>query len=352
MSLYELTSDDMSAIEKTTYAALGLFERQDLQRILRDCLHRVVPGTLVLDEEFSQWESARRMDLLALDADRRLIVVELKRQDGGHMELQALRYAAMVSTLTFEQAITVHMEYRRKRGEILSASDAEAAIREHLDDPEGSITFDASVRILLIAESFNAEITSAALYMNSQGLDITCVRMTPYKLGERILVDVEQLIPLKEAQTYQVAIRVKQLATAAAAAAAKTHSKFWMQTPSMRLDDLPKRHLIRELAAECVRRGLAPSSLAQSVSWRRNDLFLSAAGTRTGAQVLAEHPQKRVGDYFHKEQELLFADGRTWLVNNQWGHRTEEAAGILSELCGPDVTFGTMARVNVESSAA
>lgn len=58
---------------------------------------------MVLAEEFGDWEeSRRRIDILCLDSDARLIVVELKRtEDGGHMELQALRYASMVSRMTF-----------------------------------------------------------------------------------------------------------------------------------------------------------------------------------------------------------------------------------------------------------
>ena len=57
------------------------------------------PSGMVLAEEFGEWEaSRRRIDLLVLDKDANLVVVELKRtDDGGHMELQALRYAAMVS---------------------------------------------------------------------------------------------------------------------------------------------------------------------------------------------------------------------------------------------------------------
>ena len=53
-------------------------------------------GVLVVAEEFGDWEeSKRRIDLLGLDRDATLVVIELKRtDDGGHMELQAIRYAA------------------------------------------------------------------------------------------------------------------------------------------------------------------------------------------------------------------------------------------------------------------
>ena len=54
--------------------------------------------TLVISEEFGEWEeSRRRIDLLGLDKDANLVVIELKRTEDG--ELQSIRYAAMVSTM-------------------------------------------------------------------------------------------------------------------------------------------------------------------------------------------------------------------------------------------------------------
>ena len=46
-------------------------------------------------------------------------MIELKRtDDGGHMELQALRYAAMVSTMTFRQAVEAYRDSSRARARI------------------------------------------------------------------------------------------------------------------------------------------------------------------------------------------------------------------------------------------
>jgi hypothetical protein len=48
------------------------------------------------------------------------------------------------------------------------------------------------------------------MWLNEKGLDIRCVRLKPYNLDGRTLVDVQQIIPLPEANEYQIQFREKK----------------------------------------------------------------------------------------------------------------------------------------------
>ncbi|MGH2559545.1 MAG: hypothetical protein ACRDJH_10805 [Thermomicrobiales bacterium] len=195
MPIVEITADRIDTVHPTSFEAERFRERGDLQRLLRDHIEVVATEVMVVAEEFGDWaDSKRRIDLLGLDKDANLVVFELKRtNDGGHMELQAIRYAAMVSTMTFDQVVAAHETYLAKRG---NPGDGREAILEFLGWVEPNVLeFAQSVRIVLVAEGFSKELTTAVMWLNQHDLDIRCVRLTPYLISERLLIDVQHTIP-------------------------------------------------------------------------------------------------------------------------------------------------------------
>ena len=209
MSLYRITTDKLEPVSRTTFAAESLLERKDLQRLLRKDISPIAEDLMVIAEEYGEWEdSNRRIDLLCLSKDASLVVVEIKRtEDGGHMELQAIRYAAMVSAMTLDQVIQAYA--RTRGGEV---EEARAGVLEFLQiDSEEEAELTGEVKIVLVSADFSTELTTAVLWLNRQyQMDITCVRLRPYRMGTEILIDATQIIPLPESADYEVKIRAQE----------------------------------------------------------------------------------------------------------------------------------------------
>jgi hypothetical protein len=208
VTLYRVAPDRFESVPRTTFAAASLLERRDLQRLLRRDISPVGDDLMVIAEEYGDWEdSNRRIDLLCLSKDADLVVVEIKRtEDGGHMELQAIRYAAMVSGMTFEQAVHA---YARTSG--LETEPAQAALLDFLQlDSDEVAQLSGEVRIILVSADFSTELTTAVLWLNEHDLDITCLRLRPYRLGNDVLIDATQIIPLPEAADYAVKVRAQE----------------------------------------------------------------------------------------------------------------------------------------------
>ena len=180
MAIYKMSGDKKELVEvaRTSFGEQGVLERADLQRLLRDKPDVLEKGLLIVSEEFGNWEdSNRRIDLLGLDAEGHLVVVELKRGDTGqHMDLQAIRYAAMVANMTLQQTVDTFQVYLEKRanepgGEPVEEDAAETRLREHLDMAEldNQVIHTEMPRIILVSENFGKELTTCVLWLNDRG---------------------------------------------------------------------------------------------------------------------------------------------------------------------------------------
>jgi hypothetical protein len=346
MALYELTTDGLSERAAGEFAALQLYERADLQRLIAAQPNVLGEELLVIAEEFGGWEDAnRRIDILALDRDGRLVVIELKRTStGGHMELQALRYAAMVSSMTFDEAAAAYTKYwadKRPDDEI----DARAEITEFLEiDGSEDPDLSTDVRIVLVSAGFGREITTAVLWLNRfEGMEIRCVRLTPYELDGRVLIDVQQLIPLPEAGDYQVRIRRKDLARARAP---RTDGRDWTRyhviVDGVEHPDQNKRRTMLLLVKQLAERGV-PLAEVKALLQPRQLMVIPAAVTEPGEirrLLSAQDPSTNVDRYFTNDPLVDSASGRTYVLTMRWGSKTESSMQRLVEAF-PDagVTF-------------
>ena len=228
MAIYKMVNgkERLDKVDQTSFGTEGVLERADLQRILRDQPEVLEEGLLIISEEFGDWQdSNRRIDLLGLDSEGQLVVVELKRgETGEHMDLQAIRYAAMVANMTVQHVVETFQAYLEKRaGEQGEAADRDAAydrIREHLKSQEvDSNTVHTDIpRVILASENFSKELTTCAMWLNdswlmSAGRQMKCVRLQPHRYGDEILIEASVVVPLPEAADYQVQLGKRQQET-------------------------------------------------------------------------------------------------------------------------------------------
>ena len=214
MPIFQVTPTELKALAETSFNAENIMERRDIQRLLRQQISVLDERLMVIAEEFGDWlDSSRRIDLLCIDSHANLVVVELKRtDDGGLMELQALRYAAMVSTMRFEQLVDTFARFSSKADPDLVT--ARSKILDFLgwsDIDEDQFAQDT--HIVLAAADFSKELTTAVMWLLDYGINIRCVRLKPWRMENgTVLLDVQQLIPLPEATEFQTQIGVKKQA--------------------------------------------------------------------------------------------------------------------------------------------
>jgi hypothetical protein len=326
MAIWEVRDGAIHPLDETTFSAEGVRERDDLQRVLRDNVKVIAHDTLVIAEEYGDWaDSRRRIDLLGIDTQANLVVIELKRtEDGGHMDLQAIRYAAMVSTLTFAKAVQIFQEHLTKLGR---SEDARALLLEFLswEEPKEE-EFATDVRIILASAEFSKEITTAVIWLNDHGIDIRCVRLKPYRMEGRLLLDVQQVLPLPEATEYQVQVREKEAEKRQARVSNADFTRYDLQIKGKEYKALGKRHLVYRAVRAAIENGTSPESLAPLIPrgparWvvmegnASSDEFREHLRTLKTPSGGAYEPRR----YFLEEDELIRHNGRTYAFSNQWG---------------------------------
>lgn len=306
---------------------MGMHERR-LQELFRDNIHLIVPDAMVLAEEFGDWEGVhRRIDLLCLDRDARLVVVEFKREDAGHMELQALRYAAMVSHMTFDQAVAAHQEYLQRKNK---DGDARQLILAHLeqDEPlEGDFGFDVSV--VLVAARFSNEVMTTVMWLDEHDIDIRCIKLVPYTVDENLLLSIEVIYPLPEAADYLVRRREK---TMEERRQRRQNQMFNLTVDNEVHRNLPKRQLAFLVIMAAIARGASPQEVCRE---RRRWLIVN--GNPPGSEVSEMSPEDRAEDssriaslhFFTEDDELVRFESRTYALTKIWG---PETLGVLRDV--------------------
>ncbi|EMI4402065.1 DUF4268 domain-containing protein [Vibrio parahaemolyticus] len=216
----------ISPVRTKKFSELGFTERKHLQEWLAHEPSALGEELLIIQKEFDGFDDTReRLDLLALDKDGNLVIIENKLDDSGRdVVWQALKYASYCASLTKAQIVEIYQQYLDRYESVTGEVDplnslqgvalnASQRVCEFLDAPdldEVKLNLGNSQRIMLVAANFRKEVTSTALWLLGQGISVACFKITPYSLGEQLLINIDQIIPTPEAKELMIGINAKE----------------------------------------------------------------------------------------------------------------------------------------------
>ena len=203
MFVLDKENNKIVKISSTTFHDLGFKEREHLQEWIANNPECLGEELLIIQKEFDGFnDTNERLDLLALDKMGTLVIIENKLDDTGKdVTWQTLKYVSYCSTLAKQQIKDIYQAYLDK---FVPNEKAEENIVEFFNGkPFAEISLNEDdQRMILVAGKFRKEVTSTIMWMLNHGIKAQCFKVTPYKHEKQVLLDMEQIIPVKEAEDY------------------------------------------------------------------------------------------------------------------------------------------------------
>lgn len=205
-------SKRISPLTVKSFSELGFSERNDLQEWISHEPESLGEELLIIQKEFDGFDDTReRLDLLALDKLGNLVIIENKLDDSGKdVVWQALKYASYCSSLSKQNILEIFQQYLNKQAQVGIAGEIIGDFLDAADIDEVVLNPGNRQRIILVAANFRKEVTSTALWLLGHGIELQCMKVTPYAMGETLLLNVEQIIPTPEAKELMIGMSIKE----------------------------------------------------------------------------------------------------------------------------------------------
>ncbi|MET0498340.1 MAG: DUF4268 domain-containing protein [Steroidobacteraceae bacterium] len=202
----------ISRLESTSFSDLGFGERHHLQEWLANEPSALGEDLLIIQKEFAGFdETKERLDLLAIDKEGSLVVIENKLDDSGRdLVWQGLKYASYCSTLSKTSIAAIFQKHLDRTGQAGSAQEKICGFLDVEDFDEAKLNTGNRQRLIFVAAQFRKEVTSTALWLIRHGVNLKCFKATPYRHEQLILLNLEQVIPLAEAEELMIGISEKE----------------------------------------------------------------------------------------------------------------------------------------------
>ncbi len=316
MYLINKTENKISKLTEKSFGELGFKERDHLQEWIAGNPEVLGEELLIIQKEFSGFSDTKeRLDLLALDKQGDLVIIENKLDDTGRdVTWQALKYASYCSSLSKSQIKDIYQEYLDRQGNDEKAEDNLIEFFDNEDYEEIPLNRGSTQRIIFVAANFRKEVTSTVLWLLNYQLRIQCFKVAPYELENQLFLNVEQIIPMKDAEEYVISM------------SDKTREDITSQ------EELKSRHLLRlEFWKNLLKEINSKSDIYQNISpskdsWISKGIGFSGVGlnfvisktyARSELWILRSTAEesKFIFDELYKNREEIekkFGDRLTW----------------------------------------
>jgi hypothetical protein len=204
------SSNDIEKLEECLFKDLGFREREHLQEWIAKNPEVLGDDLLIIQKEYDGFnDTNERLDLLALDKQGNLVIIENKLDDTGKdVTWQALKYTSYCSTLTTKQILNLFQDYLDKEAEGQSAEELVVEFMEFKGDELYLNSGDQ--KMIFVANHYRKEVTSTVLWLLDHGINIQCFRTVPFKRGEDVFLQIEQIIPLPETEEFMIDAKEKK----------------------------------------------------------------------------------------------------------------------------------------------
>ena len=234
-------TNSLHSLQEVSFSSLGFTERYHLQEWLAKNPQALTRESddelLIIQKEFAGFDDTKeRLDLLAIDKKGNLVIIENKLDDSGRdVVWQALKYAGYCANLRKEQILEIFQLYldREEPEETRPAAEVMAEFLEYESLDEVLINQIRTQRVMMVAANFRKEVTNTALWLMQFGIRAQCFKVTPYRFNDDVFIDIRQVIPTPEAESYMIGMAQKEAEEQSTSGELKTRhhmrKAFWTQ---------------------------------------------------------------------------------------------------------------------------
>jgi hypothetical protein len=205
-------SNRITKLKEVRFSDLGFNEREHLQEWLANQPDSLGEDLLIIQKEFAGFdETKERLDLLALDKSGALVIIENKLDDSGRdVVWQCLKYASYCSTLSKSNIAEIYQQFLDREGIKGNAQERICQFLGEEDFGEVILNTGSEQRLIMVAGQFRKEVTSTVLWLLKHDVRVQCFKAIPFQHADLLLLKLEQVIPLAEAQELMIGIAEKE----------------------------------------------------------------------------------------------------------------------------------------------